>query len=50
MKLEYQEIELDKVVDTFVKGYGKSVYSWEYFIDTAKKTVIIKLFVKEKLK
>lgn len=50
MKLHYQEHDLKDVVRYFIDGFklpkGKSVFSYEWFIDTSKGKMVLRLMVK----
>jgi hypothetical protein len=47
LKLQYVEVDISTLINEWVKGYGDKVQSHEYFIDTSKKTAILKLYISE---
>uniref|UniRef100_A0A6M3JVH5 Uncharacterized protein n=1 Tax=viral metagenome TaxID=1070528 RepID=A0A6M3JVH5_9ZZZZ len=42
--MEYQEIKINRIIDYFVEGYSQHIKHYDWFYDSQKETVILKLF------
>ena len=49
LEIVYRELSIRQVIDYFVKGYDKEIYEsgYSYFIDTAKETIILKVYIEK---
>ena len=50
MKILFQEFDVAKVMEYFVKGFEKKVSNWDWFYDPAKGKIVFKLYVIEESK
>jgi hypothetical protein len=48
IKIQWQQVELDSVIDYYVKGFGVEISNYEFYIDPVKKKVIFKLYIEGK--
>jgi len=47
MKLHYQEVSLDTVMNFYADAFEVETSRVEWFIDQSKNTVIFKMFIKD---